>query len=81
MTKTIQTKVASIEEGAPQCVVLECLNGETIPAKAKVTTRAIFHEQHPVIASPDRVKILGKGKPSVSAGEIVEIRVISRSGP
>ena len=80
MTKTIQTKVASIENGTPECVVLECLNGETIPPKAKLTTRAIFHEQHSVIASPDRVKILGKGKPSVSLGELVEIRVISGSG-
>ena len=80
MTKTIPTKVASIENGAGE-VVLECLNGETIPAKATVMTRAIFCEQQPVIASPDRVKILGKGNPSVSLGEPIEIRVISGSGP
>jgi hypothetical protein len=46
-----------------------------------IMTKAIFHEQQPVIAAPDRVKILGKGKPSVSLGELVEIRVISGSGP
>jgi hypothetical protein len=80
MTKTIQAKVASIEYGAPECVVLECLNGETIPPKATVMTKAIFHEQQPVIAAPDRVKILGKGKLGVSLGELVEIRVISGSG-
>jgi hypothetical protein len=80
MTKTIQTKVASIENGAPECVVLQCLDGETIPAKATVMTKAIFHEQEPVIAAPDRVKILGKGKPGVSLGELEEIQVISGSG-
>ena len=44
-------------------------------------SRAIFHEQHPRHASPDRVKILGKGKAtSVRVGEIVEIRVNSGCG-
>jgi hypothetical protein len=81
MTKTIQTKVASIENGARECVVLECLNGETIPPKATVMTRAIFHEQQPVIASPDRVRILGKGEPSVRLGELVEIRVVAGCEP
>ncbi len=81
MKTIMQTTVTGIEdeEGQNPHVVLQCRDGETIPEKATVTTRSIFCEQQPVVVSTDRVKVLGKGQPSVRLGELVEITVVSRS--
>lgn len=79
MTQRIQTKVVRIEneEGETPSVVLRC-PGEAIAPKATVTTKAILCEQEVLVAGPDCVKVLGKGKPSVGVGDLVEINVHGR---
>jgi hypothetical protein len=81
MTQTIQAKVIHIEdeEGEQPVVVLQCLEGEPISPKATVTAEAILRDQEVLIAATDRVKVLGKGKPSVSLGDTVEIRVVAEA--
>jgi hypothetical protein len=47
--------------------------------KATVTAQAILRDQEVLIAATDRVKVLGKGKPSVVLGDTVEIRVVAEA--
>jgi hypothetical protein len=81
MRQTIQTTVVQVEneQGEHPAVMLRCTGGESIPPKATVSAKAIFCEQEVVVAGTDRVKILGKGKPSVSLGETVEICVLAET--
>jgi hypothetical protein len=83
MSQTMQEKVIHIEnEQANQAVVvLRCLAGEPISPKATVTAQAILRDQEVLIAATDRVKVLGKGKPSVVLGDTVEIRVVAEASP
>jgi hypothetical protein len=79
MKETIQTRVVRIEneQGERPSVMLRCLGGGAIPPKASVTAKAIFCDQEVMVAGPDHIKVLGKGKPSVGVGDMVEINVIS----
>jgi hypothetical protein len=78
MTLRIPTTVVRIEneEGEHPSVVLRCPGCEAIAPKARVSAKAILCEQEALIVGPDCVKILGKGKPSVGVGDIVEITVL-----
>jgi hypothetical protein len=81
MKQTIQTTVVQIdnEDGEYPAVTLQCSGEETIPLKATISAKAILCEQQVLVAGRDRLKILGKGKPSVSVGDIVEICVASET--
>jgi hypothetical protein len=81
MRHTIQTTVVQVEneQGEHPAVMLRCTGGESIPSKATVRAKAIFCEQEVVVAGTDRLKILGKGKPSVCVGDTVEICVLSET--
>ena len=49
-------------------------------SKDKIAVHAIFCDQEYVIAATDRIKIIGKGKPSADVGQTLEVEVISMSG-
>jgi hypothetical protein len=82
MSETIQATVIHIEneEGEQPVVVLRCLAGKPISPKATVTAQAVLRDQEIVIEATNRVKVLGKGKPSVGLGDTVEIRVVAEAG-
>jgi hypothetical protein len=67
MKQTIRTTVVQIEneQGEHPAVMLKC-SGEAIPPKATVSAKAILCEQEVLIVGADRLKIRGKGKPSVN---------------
>jgi hypothetical protein len=79
MRRTIQTQVISIEneDGENPRVVLQCPEGEIISPKTAVMTKAIFRDQEPLVAATDRIKVLGKGKPSVDVGDTVEVQLLT----
>jgi hypothetical protein len=79
MKRTIAMKVIGIEneEGETPRVILQCPDGETIGAKATVTASPIMVDQESFIAAIDRIKVVGKGRPSVHLGDTVEIQVLS----
>jgi hypothetical protein len=81
VNQTIQTTVVQIEneQGEHPAVMLRCSEGEAIPPKATVSAKAILCEQEVLIVGTDRLKIRGKGKPSVCLGDLVEIRVIAET--
>jgi hypothetical protein len=56
-------------------VLLQCPEGEKIPPKATITTKAIFPEQEALVECVDRVKVLGKGKPGVGLGDVVDVHI------
>jgi hypothetical protein len=74
----IPMKVIGIDtvSGSKPSVSLLCPEGEKIPPKATITTKAIFHEQEALVESADRVKVLGKGEPNIRLGEVVEVQII-----
>ena len=49
-------------------------------SKDKIAVHAVFCDQEYVIAATDRIKIIGKGKPSAEVGQTLEVEVISTSG-
>jgi hypothetical protein len=79
MKRTIQTKVVEIENegGEHPRVVLQCPEGELLEPKSSFKTKAIFIDQEPLVAASDRIKVLGKGKPSVNLGDTVVVEVVS----
>ena len=81
MKQTIQTTVVQIEneQGELPAVMLRCSEGEAIHPEATVSAKAILCEQEILIVGTDRLKIRGKGKPSVGLGDMVEIRVIAET--
>jgi hypothetical protein len=78
MKRIISMKVVRVDtdsESKP-CVILQCPEGEEIAPRATVTTRPIFPEQEALVESADRVKVLGKGKPNIALGDVVDVQLI-----
>ncbi|HEY6839734.1 MAG TPA: hypothetical protein VI114_00840 [Chthoniobacterales bacterium] len=82
MKRKFPATVVEIEnvEGENPRVVLQCSAGETVSSKDKIAVHAVFCDQEYVIAATDRIKIIGKGKPSAEVGQTLEVEVISTSG-
>jgi hypothetical protein len=78
MKRIISMKVVRVDtdsESKP-CVILQCPKGQEVAARATVTTRAIFPEQEAFVESADRVKVLGKGKPNIGVGDVVDVQIV-----
>jgi hypothetical protein len=77
MKRRIETKVIAIEDeaGEKSLVILQCPEGETIAAKATVSANPIMVDQEQLVAAIDRINVVGKGKPSVHLGDMVEVQV------
>jgi hypothetical protein len=52
--------------------MLRCSEGKAIPPKATVSEKAILCEQEVLILGTDRLKIRGKGTPTVGIGDVVQ---------
>jgi hypothetical protein len=82
MKRKFLATVVEIEnaEGENPRVVLQCSAGATVSPKETIAVPAIFCDQEYIIAATDRIKIMGKGKPSAKVGQTLEVEVISTSG-
>jgi hypothetical protein len=78
MKRTISMKVVRVDSDSESkpCVTLQCPEGEEIPPQATVTTRPMFPEQEALVESADRVKVLGKGRPNIGLGDVVDVQII-----
>jgi hypothetical protein len=81
MKRKFPATVVEIENatGENPRVVLRCSAGETVSSKDKIAVPAIFCDQDYIIAGTDRIKIIGKGKPSATVGQTLQVEVITAS--
>jgi hypothetical protein len=82
MKRKFSATIVEIEniEGENPRVVLQCSAGEIVSSKDRFAVPAIFCDQEYIIAATDRIKVIGKGKPSAEVGQTLEVEVISTSG-
>ncbi|MBV8225685.1 MAG: hypothetical protein JO232_10910 [Verrucomicrobia bacterium] len=78
MKRSVPMKVVRVDTDSSSnpYILLQCPEGEKIGPKATITTKAIFPEQETLVESADSVKVLGKGKPGVGLGDVVDVPIV-----